>query len=186
MAINDNEFINPNPPIPIDDVWVEYTHLDPWSSTKQAFYEFRFTQQLQFRNYKIECYSTIWGRISRFIGWGKFQVRTGTYFVVVNGRDDASSENSIGTNAFYGYPTVLSVDPSAPAYDGIGIVFFLVDRYGNKYPLRYVAGTEPEAYSSMNFSQSTAFVNINHRVNVNPVKVRKRNVSTRNNNRGNK
>jgi|15BtaG_2_1085339.scaffolds.fasta_scaffold00686_6 hypothetical protein len=179
MAINDNEFINPNPPTPIDDVWVEYTHLDPWSSTTQAFYEFRFTQQLQFRNYKIECYSTIWGRIGRFIGWGKFQVRTGTYFVVVNGRD-YTTEDHLGENSLYGYPTGYS------EYDGVGIVFFLVDRYGNKYPLRYTVGTEPEEFSDKNFSQSTASVNINHRVNVNPVKVRKRNVSTRNNNRGNK
>jgi hypothetical protein len=158
--------------------WKQYTHLDPWSSTSQAFYEFKFTQSIQFRNYKIECYSTIHGRIGRFIGEGRFQKKTATYFVIVNGFDTQESENHLGENSLYGYPTGYS------QYDGINIVFFLVDRSGNKYPLTYLPGTEPVEFEDKNFNQSTAYVNLNHKVNINPINVRTRKVSTRKNKGG--
>ena len=126
MAVNDNEFINPS--IPLPGIWRPYTYLDPWESTTQAFYEFKFIQPLQFRNYKIKCYSIINGRTGRLVGNGNYVRGTRSYFVTVNGRD-YTSEDYIGENSLFGYPTGFS------QYDGVSIMFLMEDISGNVYKL---------------------------------------------------
>ena len=151
--------------------WKRYKYLDPVVTMESAFYEFSFTQQLQFRNYKIQCYTIINKKIGRFVGEGYYVKGTRTYFVAVNGYD-VSTENRMGEDSLYGYPNEYS------QLHDIWMVFFLVDRMGNKYPLTYLPGTEPSTFDGFSFSTSTTYVDLSHKVIVNPVKPRTRKVST--------
>ncbi|MBC8428012.1 MAG: hypothetical protein H8D94_00925 [Candidatus Pelagibacter sp.] len=48
--------------------WEQYKYLNPIVTMESMFYEFSFTQQLQFGNYKIECYSVIGDELIRLVG----------------------------------------------------------------------------------------------------------------------
>ena len=107
------------PSVPIEE-WRPYTYLDPFESRNQCFYEIEIVNNIQFQNWKVECYSTIYGRLGRLVGEGEYQRRTRSYITVVNGRD-TMAENYIGENSLYGYP----IGPVPGVNFGIGLLFRL-------------------------------------------------------------